>query len=413
MVIRIARRAAPVAAAAALLALAPMSSATPSLLPGDILIRFAAAASQRVVQDSKWGFIGRLQSALNVKAADCGLAPVPIDGRYGASTAGAVDAVARCIGLPLEADEPHLTAAPFQVITGAAPPDALDRARTLALTLEGTDYDRLEWNVCVPFKGDQGSILTWGPYGMTLGWGGELVDALKAIDRPRLRRAFAAAGAHGLDNLLALKTAKELRIDSQHRYPGARALMAKVCRQRGQMAAWTQAFARLGADPVVRAAYDSQAWGEGAWLRTVVNKLSDSWTAAGLVPSEVDFAFFVDRAIHMGWGAPRFAAVDAALANLKASVPSEQFTNARARLTVADAVRAKAHPDDRLARDAIFLVDAEEELAPAMAASPTWPKSWKAAWRQRANLSAADVGLFDARPAPEWPSAAAAVAEGR
>jgi hypothetical protein len=413
MVFRIVRRAAPVAAAAALLALAPTSQASPVAFPSEILVRVVEAATQRVIQDSKWGFIGQLQIALNAKAAECGLAPVQIDGRYSRATANSVEAVARCIGIPFaDGEQPHLTSAAYRAITGDLPPTALERARALARTLEGTDYDALEWNVCVPFKGDSGSVLTWGPFGKTLGWGGELMDVLKQVDRAKLRKAFAAERARGLDQLLALKTAEALRSDSQHRYPGARALMVKICRQPGQMDAWRRAFARLGADPVIRAAYDSEAWGEGAWFRTVVNKLSDSWTAAGLVPSEVDFAFFVDRSIHMGWGAARFAAVDQALAQLKASVPPEEFTNARARFAVADAVRAKAHPDDRMARDAIFLIDSEDELAPTMAASASWPRAWKTLWRLRANISAADVGLSDARPAPEWPDAAAGGAIG-
>ena len=414
MGLKIVRRAAPIAAAAvAILAFAPPSSAAPGLFPSDILVRIVEAASQRVIQDSKWGFIGQLQTALNLKAGACGHAPVPVDGRYGRATADALQAIAQCIGAPLEAtDAPHLTSTAFRAITGEAPPSALDRARTLARTLEGTDYDSLEWNVCVAFKGDQGSVLTWGPYGKTLGWGGELMDVLKGIDRAKLRRVFAQEGARGIDQLLALKTAKELRVESSHRYPGARAAMVKLCRQRGQMAAWERAFARLGADPQVRALYDTEAWGEGAWFRTVVNKLSDSWIAAGLTPTEVDFAFFLDRSIHMGWGAARFAAVDAALADLKARTPPQDFTNARARLAVADAVRARAHPEDRLARDAIFLVDAEAELSPAMAESSTWPSGWRGLWRARANISAADVGLSDARPAPEWPDAAAGGAIG-
>jgi hypothetical protein len=402
MVFRIVRRAAPIAAAATLLTVAPTSQASPALFPSEVLVRVVEAATQRVIQDSKWGFIGQLQTSLNSKAAACGLAPVPVDGRYGRATANSVEAVARCIGIPLaDGEEPHLTAAAYRAITGELPPSALDRARALARTLEGTDYDALEWNVCVPFKGDSGSVLTWGPYGKTLGWGGELMDVLKRIDRAKLRRAFAAERARGLDQLLSLKTAA-----GQHRYPGARALMVKLCRQPGQMGAWRRAFARLGADAEVRAVYDAEVWSEGAWFRTVVNKLSDSWVAAGLAPTEVDFAFFVDRSIHMGWGSARFATVDAALARLKASVPPEEFTNARARFAVADAIRAKAHPDDRMARDAIFLIDAEEELAPAMAASARWPRAWRTLWRMRANISAADVGLSDARPAPDWPDAA-------
>jgi len=106
----------------------------------------------------------------------------------------------------------------------------------------------------------------------------------------------------------------------------------------------------------------------------------------------------------MGWGEPRFAAVEAALADARACLTPAAFTNARARLIVADAVRAKAAPEDRLARDAMFLVDDEKALARAMDGSPTWPSNWKRLWAARAGVAASDVGLSDARPAPRFAS---------
>lgn len=378
-------------------------------LPGPadaVLLRYADAGARVVIQDSKWGPIGRLQEAIDQRAEACGVDSIARDGRFSRATAEAARAIAACRGAGLSADDHHLTVEAWQAITGQAPPDALARAQTLARTMEGGDYDRLEWNVCVKFTGDAGSVLTWGPYGKTLGWGGELLGVLRRLDRATVMGAFVAEGASGGDKLLALQTAKQLGEDSRHTYPGARALMESVCRQPGQMAAWDRAFARLGAMPEVQAAYEEAAWGDKAWFRHVVERLDKIWRKAGLEPTEVDFAFFLDRSIHMGWGEARFAAVRSALAEARACTAPGRFTNARARLVVADLVRAKARPDDRLARDAMFLVDDEKELRQAMASSPTWPKNWKKIWKTRTGIAASDVGLSDTRPAPRFAPAA-------
>jgi hypothetical protein len=382
---------------------APSTPRDIGLAANAVLLKLATSAATKVLQDSKWGPIGRLQEAINARAATCGVAPVTQDGQFGRATAVAAHLIATCQGAPGEtasgANGANLTVEAWKAVTGEAAPDALERARTLARTLESTDYDQLEWNVCVKFKGDQGSVLTWGPYGKTLGWGGEIMSVLKRLDPQTVKTVFAAEGAQGVDKLLALKTAKQLKIDSRHVYPGARALMEGVCRKRGQMTAWRNAFARLGAMPAVQAAYEDVAWGDEGWFRYVVERLSRSWQEAGLEPTEIDFAFFIDRSIHMGWGDARFAAVDKALADLKNCVAPEAFTNARARLAVADVVRAKAHPEDRIARDAMFLVDSEDKLSEAMTQSGTWPKNWKALWARRSGIAASDVGLSDDRPA--------------
>ena len=377
---------------------APSTLTTPGMSADAVILKMASSAAVKVIQDSKWGPIGRLQEAINERAPKCGVAPVTQDGHFGKTTAEAAQAVAACLGAH-NVSSPDLTVEAWQTVTGEAAPNALERARTLARTLESTDYDQLEWNVCVKFTGDQGSVLTWGPYGKTLGWGGELLGVLKKLDPQVVKAVFAAENAQGIDKLLALKTAKQLKVASKHNYPGASALMRGVCKKPGQMEAWRNAFARLGAMPDVQKVYEDVAWGDDAWFRYVVERLSQSWRAAGLEPTEVDFAFFIDRSIHMGWGETRFAAVDQALQDLKNCTTPESFTNARARLAVSDTIRAKARPDDRLARDAMFLVDAEDKLSDTMAMSPTWPKNWKTLWAKRSGISASDVGLSDDRPA--------------
>ncbi|HWA21014.1 MAG TPA: hypothetical protein VG735_01305 [Caulobacterales bacterium] len=367
-----------------------------------ILIRYADPGVRVVIQDSKWGPIGQLQAAIDRRAAGCGVTPVTLDGRFTRATADAMRAVAACRGASLDAGGGHVTVEAWQAITGERPPNALERAQTLARTMEGGDYDRLDWNVCVKFTGDQGSVLTWGPYGKTLGWGGELLGVLNRLDRATVLAIFEANGAKGASDLLALKTAQELGVASKHKYPGARALMESICAKPGQMQAWSAAFAQLGAMQETQAAYEEAAWGDSAWFRYVVERLEQSWRLAGLSPTEIDFAFFLDRSIHMGWGEPRFEAVDAALQAARYCLAPEAFTNARARLTIADAVRAKARPEDRLARDAMFLVDSEAQLSGAMFGSRTWPKNWRKLWSARTGIAASDVGLSDDRPAPHF-----------
>lgn len=392
-------------ALATFVALAPISSATqvhapPPLPPAQVLIQAVGeGGADRAIAGSKWGFIGDLQRSLNGHAEKCGQAPVEVTGIYGPATVAAVAAVHACLkGKPVPSAA--LTDQVFTAITGQEAPDAMARAHLLTRMLEGSDYDTLAWNICIAYRGDRASVLTWGPYGRTLGWGGELLATLKKIDRAKLTAAFDAAGARGLDQLLALKTARDLGVKSAHRFPGAQKLMAGVCAQKGQMQAWRAAFATLGADPDVRAIYDADAWGEASWFRKVVGRLAASWEAAGLIPTEVDYAFFIDRSIHMGWGSARFKAVDAALAaaQAKAQAAGAELTSAQARLAVAAAVRPSAHPADRLARDVVYLVDAEADLAAAMAGARDWPATWRSLWAARANITAADAGLSDDRP---------------
>lgn len=367
-----------------------------------VLVRLVQGAGSRLIQDSKWGMVGALQKAINDWAGECGVEPVERDGRFGPATAAAAQQVALCKGVEL-ADAAVLTGRAFEAIVGAPAPGALERARILTHTLEGMDYDRLDWNICSNREKDRASVLTWGPYGKTLGWGGEMLGVLKRVDRRRVLAVFEAEGARGGEALLGLKTKQELKVQSQHRYPGARALMERICAAPGQKGAWQRAFERLGADPAVRRAYQEVAWGDEAWFRYVVERLNRAWRDAGLEPTEVDHAFFVDRSIHMGWGNIRFAAVEQALARAKAADPAG-FSSAKARFAVAAAVAPKARPEDRVARDAIFLVDAAEELG-GLPAKGAWPANWRALWLRRSGLSAADLGLSDARPAPGFDDA--------
>jgi peptidoglycan hydrolase-like protein with peptidoglycan-binding domain len=370
-----------------------------------VITKLAAGPLGRDLEDGKWGYVAQLQEGLNRQAAACGFDPIEADGFYSKKTAAALQAAQACLNLPVT---PDLTDIAFEHIAGAPAPSAATRARSIVRTLEGTDYDHMEWNVCTKWAGDRASVMTWGPYGKTLGWGGELLDLLRKLPPETVDRAFREAGAQGLDDLMSLRQA---RAGSKQAFPGARALMERICTRKGQKAAWEDAFARLGAEPVVRSTYDEEIWGDGAWFRKVADRLDASWRKAGLEPTEVDYAFFLDRAIHMGWGSARFKAVDAALETAARAVGPGKLTNAQARFYVSHLVRAKAHPRDRMARDVVFLVDAEEELKPLMAATPGWPQTWRAAWARRSGLKASDAGLSDARAAPAWEEAAP-VAEG-
>src|SRR5262245_3286528 len=73
-----------------------------------VLIRYADPQVRVMIQDSKWGPIGRLQTAIDQRAEKCGVAPVALDGRYTRETAEAMRAVAACRGAAL-GDGGHMT----------------------------------------------------------------------------------------------------------------------------------------------------------------------------------------------------------------------------------------------------------------------------------------------------------------
>ena len=336
--------------------------------PSDVLFR----VSDRALRGSRFGPLAAFQERLSDALVDCGLPELAVDGMFGAASADALAELGSCPGYEwLATAEPGtIDVATWELVApDVAPPDALERALVLTLTFEGTDFDRAEWNLATP--GDESSGLTWGPFGATAGWGGEVQQVLARVDavRPDLvDRAF------GREDRVARRL---VHVSGASAAQFLRPVFADPARRQ----AWASAFATLGADRAVRAAYVDVA-------------LSDEWLGGSLVrlwtllpdpaaATEVDFAFFLDLAVHVSVTDARIAAAREAAAT--ASTPAER-RRAIGRVFVADLGRWASN---REGRDGAYVIDAA-----------ALNDNERASFDRFGRVRASDVGLSDERPSP-------------
>jgi hypothetical protein len=160
--------------------------------------------------------------------------------------------------------------------------------------------------------------------------------------------------------------------------------------------AWQNGFVNLGSKPVTRTTYDA-LYRSSSLDGGKIKAFYDAYKRAGLTPTEVDHAFFVDRAAHMSVSAND---LDKAIAKLKANSPKWPIETWRARRTIANTIMAGNGDQriDRLGRDVTFFVDA--------VGAANLSTSEKAAWANRGKRRSSDVGLSDTLPAPAFSPAA-------
>lgn len=336
--------------------------------PADVLFRVA----DRALRGSRFGPLAVFQEHLSEALVDCGLPELAVDGMFGPATADALAELADCPGYErLVAVEPGVvdTTTWELVAPGLAPPDALERALVLTLTFEGTDFDRAEWNLATP--GDESSAVTWGPFGATAGWGGEVQQVLARVDAVRPGLVTRAFG----------REERAVRRLFDVAGPDAAGFLRPVFAEPRRRQAWTDGFAALGAEPAVRALYVDTALSD-AWLGGSLARL---WT---LLPdpaaaTEVDLAFFLDLAVHVSVTDERVAA--ARVASESAATPAER-RQAIGRVFVAELGRWATH---REGRDAAYVIDGAP-LSDAEVAS----------FERFGRVRASDLGLSDARPSP-------------
>ena len=167
-------------------------------------------------------------------------------------------AVAPKLTADAEARAGALTQAYWQALVGDPEPSVDDRARTLMLTYEATDYTDMEWNFCqsrplfnpaagnrVCFSNDPRSYLTWGPNGATGGGGREVQLILQAVD---------AATPSLLDASFGGEAAAVRRMFRMRDGDPARSLETYLCgiwADSARRAAWTEGFAAVGQVPAV------------------------------------------------------------------------------------------------------------------------------------------------------------------
>ena len=411
-----------------------------------ILASASAGRSDTVVLDvqrhpifaGRYSVFARFQDALQRTLTACNKSePVIVPpgevsrGKIGGETLRGIQTALDCDALR---DVPRQSAAKDGVLTPAVwravmgderLPTPEDRAHALIMSFEATDFgEKPEWNFCQDndqtkrgpldprARGflcynatDPCSFLTWGPRGATAGSGREIQWILWLAwrrDPSLVERAFGREFGN-LQRLFRLK-APEGRTcsgDTPLEYFMCALWIDPVRRQ-----IWDDALVELGHSSVVREVY-AKVYAldefDGAKLRAFFAL----WKELGLTPSEVDYAFFLDRATHLG-GPPADPVKIGGLRACAREQTKALLANAAARRCLAKLQPHDTQPEYRLGRDVAFYLDAYPEGALS--------EKEIAAWAGYVPLSAAhNFGLSETSPAqipstaslsslgPDWP----------
>jgi hypothetical protein len=289
------------------------------------------------------------------------------------------------------AAEGVITEAVWRAAMGDQPlPSVQDRANALILSFEATDFgDKPEWNFCQDSKRDRRhpadprsprfvcyndsdpcSYLTWGPRGATAGSGREIQWVVWMVwkSQPALvEKAFGDEFAN-LDRFLRLKGAKSDQCEPDT--PVAR-FMCAIWLDPHRRKVWEDALVALGRSPVARAAY-ARLYASQEYDGEKLRDFDALWKRLDLAPSEVDYAFFLDRVTHLG-GPPDDT--DATVAAMSACIAQESAAlnrNAAARRCLARLQPHERQPGYRLARDVAYYLDGYPDGALGEKEVSTW-----------------------------------------
>ena len=404
----------------------------------------AALAADEVIVDPRdypiragaFARLAEFQDQLHRRLAGCKERKLPVAdrdrrGMLGPGTAAEISALAACDKSIVPAGSPAgnevLTAALWSAVMGSEPPpSAAELAETLTLTFEATDFtDKPEWNFCQDNGGasegraeraaasglcrnesDPCSLLTWGPRGATAGQGRELQWILwgtAEAEPAAIDRAFGPEAA----NVRRFARLAGPPPDSCDGSSPVERFMCAAWLDPVRRQAWERGLVTLGANAAVRASYSAlyRSFPFDGYKLEGYRRL---WAALGLAPSEIDFAFFYDRATHIG-GPPE--SEDTLAADLRSCVAAE--TGARNSHAAARRCLSLRHPHptqpvDRLGRDVAYYRDAYAPDALSAREVDTWRRHIPLGAAKNFALSdqrdgAIDSGLDPAAPAGEPP----------
>src|SRR5262245_18556779 len=310
------------------------------------------------------------------------------------------------------AREGILTESVWHAVMGDEPvPTARDRAHALVLSFEATDFgESPEWNLCqdnmrsAPHQSnrwapdficynasDPCAFLTWGPRGATAGLGREiqLILWMAWKKNPALIENAFAAEAGNLQRFFRLKGGGNEGCGSET--PPKR-FMCAIWMDPARSRRWESALAELGQVPLVRDSY-ARLYAMREFDGEKLRAFFELWHKLGLTPSEVDYAFFLDRITHLGGPLARgeASAVEALTACMREE-PTAISANGAARRCLARLQPHETQPEYRLGRDVAYYLEAY----PDGALSETEIR----AWASYVPLSAIDTfGLSDEKPA--------------
>ena len=377
-----------------------------------VLYRF----ENRALNLGRYGSVATFQQRLFAQASNCAAKPANsygrADGIVGAKTRQAIVDMQPCLNYAVRAavgadSYGAITVGLWRLLMPASmpPPDAIERANHLTFALEGTDYDVIQFNFCQSknprsgnryldgdpycFTNDPRAYLTWGPRGATAGAGAEIQQILFAAERANpglLGTVFGpfTEDMHRLalgNNDAAFDVLCAIWVDDQKR------------------SEFSRRFAAYGARPEVqesyRRVYDA-ANADGGKIARFFKLYNAIKPAINRDPTEIDLAFFIDRATH-GSVPPSDSSqlVERMTKFIKRTqdVPSPGAL----RKQLAAWLPSQHKYNDRLARDAIFLMD-----DPDVTVSDAHHRMWQ----QRSALKASDFGLSDLRYVAGYPVAA-------
>ena len=365
---------------------------------------------------SRFGPLAQFQRRLAGAAQRCG-APVGkedvfADGVLGKGTLKVLRGLTQCTeygGLPRGSlSQGLITEHTWRVVAPGLPvPDSGQRARMLSFRHEGTDYTDVEFNEGTADKG----ILTWGPQGATAGQAFQVQRILRRISTQLPDLVDQAFGTEATALRALAKTNTEC---------AAREAIASVTSDTARRSAWKHGFRKLGERPEVRQIYDNlMNVSDASGAPEAVEDFFRSYWAHCWRPTEVDFAFFLDRAVQMDVRQPKTDMAMNAVARVE-NRAGRMFSPAERRRAVAVNFTA-GNPHfvaDRLRRDVVYYVDGipradmtdesllalhERTVAPYIGLSNEYD-----GWMLRTGgVMASDYGLSDARPSAVPPKIAA------
>jgi len=376
--------------------------------------------SRYEILSGRYSVFSKFQANLQRVLTECGKGEPAVvaegndpDGRIKATMQQAVLRALDCDALrAVPADSParkgQITESVWRAVMGDAPiPSVDDRANALVLSFEATDFgDGPEWNLCQDGQRDRNgqsngkpadslcynasdpcSFVTWGPRGATAGSGRELQWILWIIwkrDPALMRRAFGSEFAN-------VQRFFHLEGNSKGKCDGPIPVKQFVCAiwlDPARRTIWENALVELGHSEIARNAY-SELYALDEFDGSKMRDYFSLWREVGLTPSEIDYAFFLDRATHLG-GPPENE--DSAAEHLSACMQHEPRSvgkHAAARRCLS---RLQPHATQavyRLGRDVAYFIDAYPEGALS--------KNEIRAWAEYVPLSATyNFGLSDA-----------------
>lgn len=369
----------------------------------------------RALTLGRFGSVATFQQRLFVAAARCAAKPVSVygdtDGIVGAKTKQAINDIQPCLNADMRnavgaGTDGAITVGLWRVLMPAnmPPPDVIERANQLTFVLEGTDYDVIQFNFCQsknPRSGkmflegdpychtnDPRAYMTWGPRGATAGAGAEIQQILFAAELANpglLQKAF---GPFTEDmHRLALGN-NDAAFD----------VLCAIWVNDAERVEFSRRFAAYGARPEVQAAYRrvyDAANADGGKIARFFKLYNAVKQDIMRDPTEIDLAFFIDRATH---GSVPPGDIRPLVEKMRTFINRTRNVPSPGELRKQLAAWLPSHHkyNDRLARDAIFLVDDPEVVV---------SDAHRRMWLQRSGLKASDFGLSDHRYVASYPVA--------